>query len=82
MNWIVLEERQKREEVKAELDCLISLGEITWRHKSRATWLKEGDKNAKYVHKMANSHRRYNQWCKVSSRHKLLVLVSAASWLT
>ena len=59
MNWIVLEERQKREEVKAELDCLICLGERTWRHKSRASWLKE---DAKYVHKIANSHRRYNQW--------------------
>ncbi|RVW56212.1 Transposon TX1 uncharacterized 149 kDa protein [Vitis vinifera] len=34
--------------------------EISWRQKSRQIWLKEGDKNTGFFHKMANSNRRKN----------------------
>jgi hypothetical protein len=34
--------------------------EISWRQKSRALWLREGDKNTRFFHRLANLHRRHN----------------------
>ena len=43
-----------------ELEKTTLLEEICWRQKSRALFLKEGDRNTKFFHRIANSHRRCN----------------------
>ncbi|XP_065628779.1 uncharacterized protein LOC136067191 [Quercus suber] len=48
----------ERAEVRSEVEKLLSLEEISWRQKSRMLWIKEGDHNTKFFHRVANSHRR------------------------
>ena len=54
------EERLRRKECKLELEKVAHMKEVSWRQKSRVLWLKEGDNNTKFFHKMANSHQRFN----------------------
>uniref|UniRef100_A0A2N9GDY5 Endonuclease/exonuclease/phosphatase domain-containing protein n=1 Tax=Fagus sylvatica TaxID=28930 RepID=A0A2N9GDY5_FAGSY len=58
-------DRDSRRAVVGELDKLAHLEETSWRQKSRVLWLKEGDNNTKFFHKMANSNRRRNHMGKV-----------------
>uniref|UniRef100_A0A2N9I593 Reverse transcriptase domain-containing protein n=1 Tax=Fagus sylvatica TaxID=28930 RepID=A0A2N9I593_FAGSY len=55
-----LSERDLRGTLLLELDKLAHFEETSWRQKSRVLWLKEGDNNTKFFHKMANSNRRRN----------------------
>jgi len=50
----------KRNEVRSQIEHLLSLEEISWRQKSRMLCIKEDDHNTKFFHKMANSHKRHN----------------------
>ena len=55
-----VEDRVRKEQVIAEVDHLILMEEISLRQKSRALWLKEGDKNSKFFHRIATSNRNRN----------------------
>ena len=50
-------DKARKIEIKAEIEFLASLEEISWRQKSRALFLKKGDNNTRFFHRLANSHR-------------------------
>ena len=60
MQVLTMANKARKIEIKAKIEALASLEEISWRQKSRAMFLKEGDNNTRFFHRLANSHRRAN----------------------
>ncbi|RVW78846.1 Transposon TX1 uncharacterized 149 kDa protein [Vitis vinifera] len=63
---------------KGELEELILREEIHWRQKARVKWVKEGDCNSKFFHKVANG-RRNRKFIKVLENERGLVLDNSDS---
>jgi hypothetical protein len=60
LGGLSLSERDLWGTLLLELDKLAQLKETSWRQKSRVLWLKEGDNNTRFFHKIVNSNRRRN----------------------
>ncbi|RVW45034.1 Transposon TX1 uncharacterized 149 kDa protein [Vitis vinifera] len=60
-----LEETELKKEAKESYKKWVMLEESHWRQLSREVWLKEGDKNTRFFHRMANAHRNNNTLDKV-----------------
>ena len=54
------EDKISQRNAKDEYSHLAILEETSWRQKSRALWLKEGDNNTEIFHRMANARRNGN----------------------
>ena len=54
------EEMLGKDRLHIELEKVTLMEEICWRQKSKALWIREGDRNSKFFLRTANSHRRFN----------------------
>uniref|UniRef100_A0A453S5L6 Reverse transcriptase domain-containing protein n=1 Tax=Aegilops tauschii subsp. strangulata TaxID=200361 RepID=A0A453S5L6_AEGTS len=55
------ENTQRIKKVSGELDELLVREELMWKQRSRATWIKEGDQNTRYLHKKSTWRQKKNQ---------------------
>ncbi len=51
----------KREELRARLSRVLDDEELLWKTRSHQRWLREGDRNTKFFHAVANGRRRANE---------------------
>ena len=54
---LLKEERLELERVQGELEKATLMEEIYWRQKSTVLCIREGEKNTKFFHHIANSHK-------------------------
>ncbi|RVX01885.1 Transposon TX1 uncharacterized 149 kDa protein [Vitis vinifera] len=59
------EELGHKNTAKENYSKWVSMEEVHWRQLSRELWLREGDRNTGFFHRMANAHRRANNLVKI-----------------
>ena len=70
------EDHNRRIQIKSGMEHLASLEETFSRQKSRVLYVKEGDSNTQFFHRLANSHRRANQIKRIKVDGVLYVMSS------
>lgn len=55
------EDGEQIRSLEKKIDALLLDEEIYWKQRSRADWLREGDKNTKFFHAKASSRKRKNK---------------------
>ena len=68
-----MEEAELKKEAKDSFKKWVLLEEAHWRQHSREIWLREGDRNTGFFHRMASAHRRNNAMDRIKVNGEWLV---------